>query len=380
MSDTVDRASGAERYKYDIAVSFAGEQRQFVEDVVRGLGLPKGRVFYDADSKAALWGEELTEVFTNLYRDEARYVVMFISREYAEKEWCRLERRAALTRRLQTQSAYILPVRLDSTKLDDVAGLVSSIGDLDGVREGVQGVIECLREKLSIAQETATAVSDEDDEPEIGVIARNPAGLTDLLQRRPHSWQWAAFGSVLVQRKQALSSRVRDHQLGYAKQTDERINDVAQLVSLTSNSMRDVEQTGQLLASLILTPAFQAAFGEPNNLAQDPDAIVHTANRVMDFYERYLQLAERIRGVSAPADYINVLENCARLSDKPLAGMDNFIESYAKVVDEMPKLLKEAGGTHIIRPVEIKLHVDNELLEEILRQLKDIIDQTDDDD
>jgi len=36
-------------------VSFAGEQRQSVEDVGRGLDLPKGRVFYDADYKAALW-------------------------------------------------------------------------------------------------------------------------------------------------------------------------------------------------------------------------------------------------------------------------------------------------------------------------------------
>ena len=80
-------------------MSFAGEQRGFVEDVVRSLDLPKGRVFYDANYKSELWGEELTEVFTKLYSEEARYVVMFISREYAEKEWARVERRAALRRR-----------------------------------------------------------------------------------------------------------------------------------------------------------------------------------------------------------------------------------------------------------------------------------------
>lgn len=37
-------------------MSFAGEQRQSVEDVGRGLDLPKGRVFYDADYKAPIEG------------------------------------------------------------------------------------------------------------------------------------------------------------------------------------------------------------------------------------------------------------------------------------------------------------------------------------
>ncbi|KUI08388.1 hypothetical protein AU191_11925 [Mycolicibacterium acapulense] len=129
-------------FKYDIAVSFAGEQRDFVHDVVRGFGLPNDRVFYDADYNPELLGDDLAELFTKLYRDEARYVAMFISREYAEKEWCRVERRAALRRRMTTKGAYILPIRLDTTKLDEVEGLLGSVGDLDGLREGVPGVVE----------------------------------------------------------------------------------------------------------------------------------------------------------------------------------------------------------------------------------------------
>jgi len=47
---------------------------------------------------------------------------------------------------MQTRGAYILPVRLDTTKLDEVECLFGTIGDLDGLREGVRGVIECIRE------------------------------------------------------------------------------------------------------------------------------------------------------------------------------------------------------------------------------------------
>ncbi|OPX11085.1 TIR domain-containing protein [Mycobacterium sp. AT1] len=358
-------------YKYDIAVSFAGEQRDFVQDVVRGLGLPKDRVLYDADYKAALWGEELTEVFTTLYRDEARYVVMFISREYAEKEWCGVERKAALRRRMMTQGAYILPVRLDSTKLDDVKGLLGTIGDLDGLREGVPGVIEAIREKLDAVMIKQTDPAD--DEPRFGEVQTSQEGLVALLQERPHSWRWAAFASVLVQRREAMSMAMRDHRLAFAHPTGERISTFEQLQELAANTMYDVEQVGQQMNGFLLTEAFQSVFGTADDeTAADPDGIVHAATRLMDFYDRYLQLAQRVRGVAAPSRFINVLDTAARLVDKPLRGMEDFIEEYLELVATMPARLLAAEGKNIDQPVEIRIHMDNELLEELVRQLKDL--------
>ncbi|MGV0597771.1 TIR domain-containing protein [Mycolicibacterium porcinum] len=360
-------------YKYDIAVSFAGEQRSFVEDVVRGLNLPKARVFYDADYKAELLGEDLAEVFTKLYRDEARYVAMFISREYAEKEWTRVERRAALRRRMLTKGAYILPIRLDTTKLDQVEGLLGTIGDLDGLREGVAGVADVLRQKLALVLADQSSDEDnDDDEPKFGQIVFDAAGLTEIAQTRPHSWQWALFGSVLVQRREALKDQLRDHKLGYAPQNNERVTEITDLVDLVRNSMHDVEQNSQQLVLLVKTPAFQAAFGKPIELSDDPDAILHVANRVMDHYERFLQLAQRVRGVAARSDYLTVLDSCARLSDKPMAGMDQFIDDYAQIVADMPRLLREAGGQDIEQPIRLRLHMDNDLLEVVVRQLKDV--------
>lgn len=374
MADSQENADEerSNSYKYDVAVSFAGEQRAYVEDVVRGLDLPAGRVFYDADYKAALWGEELTEVFTTLYRDEARYVVIFISREYSEKEWCRVERRAALSRRMRTQGAFILPVRLDSTKLDDVSGLLDTIGSLDGVREGVRGVVECLREKLSdlVNQNTVPSI---DDTPRFATVEDTQEGLVALLNERPHSWRWAAFASVLVQRQLALELSVRDHRMGFAKQSGERIVNFDELQELAENMMYDVEQTGQQLTGLLLTEAFISVFGpEDDESAADPDGIVHAATRLMDFYERYLQLAQRVRGVSAPAKFVNALDTCARLVDKPLAGLDEFIDNYSSLVKGLPAQLIAANGENINQPIELHLNVDEEVFEELIRQLKDI--------
>ena len=115
-------------YQFDVAVSLAGEDRELVEEIVSRLKVAGIRVFYDTDYRADMWGEDLVEYLDQIYRLKARYVIMFISRFYAEKMWTRHERRSALARALEQRSAYILPVRLDSTALD---GLPPTVGYLD---------------------------------------------------------------------------------------------------------------------------------------------------------------------------------------------------------------------------------------------------------
>jgi len=46
-------------YEYDVCLSFAGEQRYFVEAVAEGLRKVGIRVFYDGYERAALWGKDL---------------------------------------------------------------------------------------------------------------------------------------------------------------------------------------------------------------------------------------------------------------------------------------------------------------------------------
>jgi hypothetical protein len=150
------------------------------------------------------------------------------------------------------------------------------------------------------------------------------------------------------------------------------------LQELAANMMYDVERVGHQMNGFILTDAFKSVFGtEDDESAADPEGIVHAATRLMDFYDRYLQLAQRVRGVSAPARFINALDTCARLVDEPLAGMEDFIEDYVAIVESMPARLLAAEGQNITEPVVIRIHVDSELLEELIRQLKDLAQHED---
>lgn len=114
--------------QYDVALSFAGEDREYVDKVAEQLQARGVRVFYDTFEKVALWGENLTEIFVDVYRNRARYAVLFISEHYRDKVWARLERRATLARALNEDQAYILPARFDDTEIE---GLLPTIAYLD---------------------------------------------------------------------------------------------------------------------------------------------------------------------------------------------------------------------------------------------------------
>ncbi|MEU5290465.1 TIR domain-containing protein [Streptomyces umbrinus] len=96
---------------YDLAVSFAGEQRPYVEQVVEAC---KGRqltVMYDRDQSIHLWGRNLITGFRGAYNgSQARYVAPFLSREYLAKPYPMDEFRAMLVPAIENPDDYLLPV------------------------------------------------------------------------------------------------------------------------------------------------------------------------------------------------------------------------------------------------------------------------------
>ena len=103
--------------KYEVALSFAGEQRPYVEVVAHTLQSRGISVFYDEFETVRLWGTHLAEELQSVYEGRASLAVMFISADYVEKMWPRHERRAILSRAVEERGEYVLPVRFDGSEV-----------------------------------------------------------------------------------------------------------------------------------------------------------------------------------------------------------------------------------------------------------------------
>jgi hypothetical protein len=113
---------------YEVVLSFAGEDRAYVEKVADYLLNHQVRVFYDHYEEATLWGKDLAEHLDKDYRGSARYCVMFISEHYGKKIWTNHERKSALARAIEEKEEYILPARFDKT---DIPGIRPTVGYVD---------------------------------------------------------------------------------------------------------------------------------------------------------------------------------------------------------------------------------------------------------
>src|SRR5713101_556893 len=114
--------------RYEIAISFAGENRQFVGQVAVELDGKGVKVFYDEFERVRLLGKDLVAYFAEVYGKQAHFCAMFISEHYVRKAWTQLERQHAQSRALTEKEEYILPLRLDDS---EVPGLPTTIGYID---------------------------------------------------------------------------------------------------------------------------------------------------------------------------------------------------------------------------------------------------------
>jgi TIR domain/Squalene-hopene cyclase C-terminal domain/Prenyltransferase and squalene oxidase repeat len=123
---------------YDIALSFSGSDREYASALALRLYQRGATVFYDRFETDTLWGSNLVDRLTSVYRDRARMCIMLVSREYVRRSWPRLERQSAQARALKEGEEYILPVMLEpGVKVDgmpDTIGYISAAEfDIDSI-------------------------------------------------------------------------------------------------------------------------------------------------------------------------------------------------------------------------------------------------------
>ena len=104
------------------------------------------RCFYDADEQTELWGKYLAEELPRIYARESAAAVVFLSADYAGRDWSRLERRAAFSRAVAEAGVYVLPARFDDSELP---GLLPDVVTIDLRRYAPAQFANLIVEKLA---------------------------------------------------------------------------------------------------------------------------------------------------------------------------------------------------------------------------------------
>ena len=191
--------------KYDVALSFAGEDRKHAKELADLLKSGGFTFFYDRYEQTDLWGKNLYVHLSSIYKDKARYCVVFLSKHYAIKPWPRHELESAQARAINEIREYILPVRLDDTEIE---GILPTVGYLDLREVSIEEVYQALAQKLSgtpqIHVPAATSISTE------GGSTKNCcrdchflAKYTNSEDGQTYKWTWNA--------KERSDLQIKDH-------------------------------------------------------------------------------------------------------------------------------------------------------------------------
>lgn len=233
-------------------------------------------------------------------------------------------------------------------------------GDPRGVY-GVDGA-DVMRDFASEPQGQPDIVP---DGPAIAALADTADGLLTLLKDKPPGWRWAAFASVLVQRRAGVRARLRDVRLGYGTPRG-GAGSGAEVAHFVTTNLDELGKLVDQVESFMRTPAFMEVFGQRGDEGTaDAEGILHVANRLMDYHERFLSLAERCRDFDGPSRYSGLMRDCRQLTNTPLDGYDTFVDDFVEFLTHMPDMMRYGRGTLVADPISLHMSIDDGLLKRI---------------
>ncbi len=346
-------------FEFDIALSFAGEDRSYVHDLADRLRTHNVRIFYDEYAAVDTWGADLYELLDEVYRKKARFVIAFISKHYVSKPWPKHERRSALARALVELEPYFLPVRLDDTELP---GLRPTVGYVDARSTTPDQLVQLIVEKLGRLPGHVRS------RPEPIGVPRTPDQQRQLLAQRPDGWEYLLFAGVLAQGKATLEPKWRDHQLRYVRRRGPEL-DESQAMAFMQGAFSEAEAAAGNAMRLLNARVRESAFG-PLEQPGDPAQIEYLGQRLIAVYEECLDWAARVRGAVVPDSLERAFELAATFMDVPIVEIREFMDQIITAMERLPEQLAEDGDTPITLTFSLILTIDDKIVREYGRELK----------
>jgi hypothetical protein len=133
-------------FRFDFAISYAGEDEGIASDLCQFLREKGATVFFAANEKVYLLGKGLYSELPYVFGPYTRFAIPIVSMNYHQKYWPLREFEYCRKEQKKRGFEFILPLRLDDIELP---GLKEDLVYLDVRREGILKVCEIMMGKLT---------------------------------------------------------------------------------------------------------------------------------------------------------------------------------------------------------------------------------------
>jgi Uncharacterized protein containing a TIR (Toll-Interleukin 1-resistance) domain len=140
------------KHHFDVALSFPGEVRTFVESIVAEIEALIGpnSYFYDNNYLAQLARPNLDTLLQDIYGKRSKLLVLFIGEKYQQKDWCGIEFRAIREILNNREDIRIMLIKMDDGQVD---GIKSYDGYIDARKHDAKTIARCIKERIDILRE-----------------------------------------------------------------------------------------------------------------------------------------------------------------------------------------------------------------------------------
>ncbi len=131
---------------FDIAISYAGKQKDIAQKFANSLNEARAKVFFDKAQIPDLVGRNLVDDLTEIYEHRAKLCVMLASEAYNESDYAQIERKAAQARDMR-DNGYIIPIKLEPSVR--IKGMASTTSYLEYSKYSFDQLVQIVLQALA---------------------------------------------------------------------------------------------------------------------------------------------------------------------------------------------------------------------------------------
>lgn len=193
----------------------------------------------------------------------------------------------------------------------------------------------------------------------VAKVASTDAELTTLLAEKSNAWPWAVFASVLVQRRNAVTHRLRKCVSGYQPRPRQAPLTGAAYAPIALHAIRTITDLVGQVDQFMRSPAFTGAFGDVGDESTaDAAAILAVGHRLMDYHESFLDQAELCLQTPVHSEALVFVQDMGAYMLCPLVGYEEFIAAMCATIGEAQEVLPYADPRSTVWFDDVNLTMD----------------------